>query len=76
MVLRLFYSGTSPCVIPRFLDMYLSSESQFVLLNSIIAHNIFDCFIVIKWVVFFVIVVVPPRRGRFPKPHYSTRIKQ
>jgi hypothetical protein len=47
MVLRLFYIGTSPCVIPRFLDMYLSSESQFVFLNGIIAHDIFDCFVVI-----------------------------
>ena len=75
MVLRLFYSGTSRCVIPRFLDMYLSSESQFVFLNGIIAHDIFDCFVVIEWVVLFVIVV-PLRRGRFPKPRYSTRIKQ
>lgn len=47
MVLRLFYGAMSPCVIPRFLDMYLSSESEFVFLNGIIAHDIFDCFVVI-----------------------------
>jgi hypothetical protein len=47
MVLRLFYSGTSPCIIPRFLDMFLSSESEFVFLNGIIRHDIFDCFAVI-----------------------------
>ena len=75
MVLRLFYSGTSPCVIPRFLDMYLSSESEFVFLNAIIAHHVFDCFVVIQWVVLFVIVVLL-RRERFSKLHYSVRIKQ